>query len=152
MGPGCVQGLLLRRGRGYRHLRVTSLIWRRFVSLEDVIAVNDLLRSYVEWWGALDALIQVGGLPCFCVVCRYRWWGVSLDQRAVDVCDHLSMAAPTRAGYGQVCGLIYTWLRLLGDGVRRGTLPPWHGRSQPGTDSPKHESVLRGGLHYDCVD
>ena len=45
---------------------------RAFVSLEDVLVVNDLLRSYVEWWGALDALIQVGGLPCFCVVCRYR--------------------------------------------------------------------------------
>ena len=38
---------------------------RAFVSLEDVSTANDLLRSYVEWWHAFDAFIQVYGVPVF---------------------------------------------------------------------------------------
>jgi len=32
---------------------------RQFVSLEDVLQVNDMLGAYVGWWDALDAFIQV---------------------------------------------------------------------------------------------
>ena len=70
-----------------------------FVSLEDVLEVNDLLTAYVEWWRAFDVFIQV------CILCvadhECCITQLQLDQRACDVAirDRLSMAAATRAGH-----------------------------------------------------
>lgn len=42
-----------------------------FVSLEDVLEVNDLLRAYVEWWQTFDAFIQV----CIVIVLHVKRLG-----------------------------------------------------------------------------
>lgn len=36
---------------------------KSFVSVDDVLAVNERLKRYVEWWNALDAFIQVDASP-----------------------------------------------------------------------------------------
>lgn len=76
-----------------------------YVSLDDVLAVNDSLRAYVDWWRALDAFVQVCGLFIRLVLISgsvsMMGWFRCIDQGAVDVavCDYLLVAAATGAGY-----------------------------------------------------
>ena len=65
-----------------------------FVSLEDVLTVNELLRPYIEWWRAFDALIQVRTRNLLFFM--FNIGVLLLDQGAV-ICSHLSMASRTRA-------------------------------------------------------
>jgi len=97
-----------------------------FVSLEDVLAVNELLRPYIEWWRAFDGFIQIRG-PSYATI--YRW---RLEQ------EQKMKAENGGRGMSEVQVKTFVDRYIPGyvffaDGVIRGTvdeeggeLPPWH--------------------------
>lgn len=46
---------------------------KTFVSVDNILAVNERLKQYVEWWDALDAFIQIKGPPSAQLSIIYRW-------------------------------------------------------------------------------
>ncbi|KAL4071295.1 P-loop containing nucleoside triphosphate hydrolase protein [Scleroderma yunnanense] len=44
---------------------------KSFVRIEDVLAINDRLKAYVEWWEMLDAFIQIKGTSSYKII--YKW-------------------------------------------------------------------------------
>ncbi|KAH7883211.1 P-loop containing nucleoside triphosphate hydrolase protein [Phlebopus sp. FC_14] len=50
-----------------------SFDMRTFVTLEDVLAVNERLTAYVQWWDALDAFIQIKGPSSSPYAIIYTW-------------------------------------------------------------------------------
>ncbi|KIJ15516.1 hypothetical protein PAXINDRAFT_168995 [Paxillus involutus ATCC 200175] len=104
----------------------------KFVSLEDIIAVNDRLKSYMNWWDALDAFIQIKGPSTSSYAIIYQW---RLQQER-------NMKAKN-GGQGMTDEQVKTFVDryipgyvFFGDGVRKGTqdeegqgqLPPWHNK------------------------
>ncbi|KAG9312122.1 hypothetical protein JVU11DRAFT_7410 [Chiua virens] len=103
-----------------------------FVSLEDVLEVNDLLASYIEWWQAFNAFIQIKGPSTSPYAVIYRW---RLQQ------EHDMKAK--NGGRGMTDAQVKTFVDryipgyvFFGDGIRKGAvgdheekveLPPWQG-------------------------
>lgn len=46
---------------------------KAFVSVDHVLAVNEQLKRYVEWWSALDAFIQIKGPSSAQLSIIYQW-------------------------------------------------------------------------------
>ncbi|KAG2153284.1 P-loop containing nucleoside triphosphate hydrolase protein [Suillus clintonianus] len=46
---------------------------KTFVSVDHVLAVNERLKRYVEWWDALDAFIQIKGPSSAQLSIIYKW-------------------------------------------------------------------------------
>lgn len=46
---------------------------KTFVSVDHVLAVNERLKRYVEWWNALDAFIQIKGPSSAQLSIIYKW-------------------------------------------------------------------------------
>ncbi|KIJ65926.1 hypothetical protein HYDPIDRAFT_87458 [Hydnomerulius pinastri MD-312] len=109
-----------------------SFDMRTFVTLDDVLAVNDRLTSYVTWWEALNAFIQIKGPASSPYAIIYKW---RLQQ------EHNMKA--TNGGRGMTDEQVKTFVDryipgyvFFGDGVTRGSVdeagrgkaPTWSGR------------------------
>ncbi|KAF9228422.1 P-loop containing nucleoside triphosphate hydrolase protein [Gyrodon lividus] len=121
-----------------------------FISLEDVIAVNGQLKSYVKWWDALDAFIQIKGPSTSPYAMIYQW---RLQQ------EHNMKAKNGGRGMTdeQVKVFVDRYIPgyvFFGDGVRkgiqdekgRGQLPPWHSKGLVVTID--FERKLLGTSHF----
>ncbi|OAX42788.1 P-loop containing nucleoside triphosphate hydrolase protein [Rhizopogon vinicolor AM-OR11-026] len=106
---------------------------KSFVSVDDVLAVNEQLKQYVEWWSALDAFIQIKGPSSAQLSIIYKW---RLQQ------EHNMKA--NNGGKGMTDAQVKTFVDryipgyvFFGDGVMKGLsgsevaeterLPPWIG-------------------------
>ncbi|KAG8221291.1 P-loop containing nucleoside triphosphate hydrolase protein [Butyriboletus roseoflavus] len=102
-----------------------------FVSLEDVLEVNDLLTAYVEWWRAFDAFIQIRGPTTSPFAIVYRWrLQQERDMKAKNGGRGMTDAQVKTFVDRYIPGYVF-----FGDGVMRGTvdeeggrLPPWYGQ------------------------
>lgn len=107
---------------------------KTFVSVDDVLVVNEQLKRYVEWWKALDAFIQIKGPSSAQLSIIYKW---RLQQ------EHNMKAK--NGGEGMTDDQVKTFVDryipgyvFFGDGVTKGLsggegteterLPSWIGR------------------------
>jgi len=71
-------------------LEVDTFDMKTFVSVDDILAVNERLTQYVEWWKALDAFIQV-------------------DTSLLTHCCHVSHSLKIRGPTSAQLSIIYKW-------------------------------------------
>ncbi|KAH0829167.1 P-loop containing nucleoside triphosphate hydrolase protein [Lanmaoa asiatica] len=89
-----------------------------FVSLEDVLEVNERLTSYVEWWSAFDAFIQIRGPPTSPFAIIYQWrLQQERDMKAKNGGRGMTDVQVKTFVDRYIPGYVF-----FGDGVRRGTV------------------------------
>ncbi|KAH7927448.1 P-loop containing nucleoside triphosphate hydrolase protein [Leucogyrophana mollusca] len=115
---------------------------KAFVRKEDVLAVNERLKEYVEWWRSLDAFVQIKGPSESPYTVIYKW---RLQQ------EHNMKAK--NGGKGMTDEQVKTFVDryipgyvFFGDGVMQGSLVPGLGAQNEEVQSGETPRWLGSGL------